>query len=195
MAKVCFGCGLDQDTDGNLVVDVNDSTWPTSSFGTESSCGAPVYCTTSGGLHVGPRAKSGIFNKEATFNLGSNGIATIGDEQEQPGTITGTVQNPSSCLAASALINITADFDIRIPEDARFRMYAAGDQCFDFTNRGDATIIDMGWNIQIPYLAVTIPAGGSHSISIPITMSSTGADSVLSKFQYFINAIVIAANA
>lgn len=122
MAKICTSCGLTTDSDGNLIVDVNDSAWPLTACAYTS--GTPIYCGTDGALR-GPAEKFSQFNRIGKNFITENGITTDSQpnrmthwEPTQSGVLTDissdgngtangaggkapltfTIPNPSKCL-------------------------------------------------------------------------------------------------
>lgn len=119
MSRICTGCGLTTDSSGNLIVDTNNSVWPTTTTCTDTG-GTPIYCGTDGALR-GPAEKFSKFDRKGKnyitdspvrmttfvnqdsvlYNIASSGPSPISKFPGNAADVTPlvmTIVNPSACL-------------------------------------------------------------------------------------------------
>lgn len=187
-AKVCYNCGLTTNSDNELIVDTNEAVWPFTGDCSYTS-GSPVYCGEDGALRTSPPGAIRSVNVDRNRSYSSEEIPdeeTAFGFRAADGGVSYTLTNPSSCYSAVVDITEIWDFDLRPSVGCRVRINAQlpYGQIWDFTNRGTATIIDMGWNTPVRRNFILAP-GASQVITPSIGLRATGGGgAVLNKVQY-----------
>jgi hypothetical protein len=188
MARVCVGCGLTTDAQGRLIVDTVGN-WPFSCD--QEDHGGGIYCSpVDGALRTAPNVLARTAT--ATGSSSSAPITVLENDTDTVGTISITLTNPSSCYNAVALTVLEAEVDVILPEDTTVRLFIESDQVYRFTNRGDATLNTVSWQMPRGRATTTIPAGGATVLNIAIALGPLGGDIQYDRVQWRANAIIVA---
>lgn len=191
MARVCVECGLKLDADGNLIVNTDDAVWPWACD--EENLGSSVYCSASdGALRVDPPIRVSTIQSTGENVVREYPNREIPDDITELATNNLTVKNPSTCYSAILDYTITLDMDISVRAGGRVRFRLDNNQVFDYTNQGNATVNDSGWNVSTRYVRILAP-NETYTITPKVEYDANGTGGTISKLEQQITGTIIAA--
>lgn len=180
MAKVCIGCGLSTDDDGNLIVNVADSaTFPN---GCDPTQGAPIYCTDAGVLRGSPPtlvAQQRTFENNAIVPpMAIPNVVTTVDSTSNP-----TV-NPSSCSDALMTRFFEIDVEVDLDPGERIQIRFAGDEYINFKNTGSTALNNLHWQFTRASSAIVGPGAADTGVATIQVSSSSNGGALLERVQW-----------
>jgi hypothetical protein len=183
-ATVSTGCGLLGDGSGSDPVRANTADWPFTCDITAN--GGGVYCDSdTGQLKTDPPFRARY--REAS--LGDSFTArTVPANETVVDTISVNLTNPDPCRDAFVIVHRTVDVDFNLPANGGQAMSGInGDDLNYMKNTGSTSMTAWHGQHSVRHNSV-IPAGGTQTINLDITLGRGGGGATYTRLQATIRA-------
>ncbi|WP_406501608.1 hypothetical protein OHA04_27740 [Streptomyces sp. NBC_01590] len=183
---VATGCGLTGDGSTGSPVTAATMAWPHPCDVDAKSGG--VYCDSAGVLRSEPRTMASNATAEGSQAYPATLVPAGSDVVVLTKTL--DMRNPDSCRPALAYVNLSIDVDFNLPANSSAVAGIADDDMQAFVNRGSSTAT--GVHTQVGKIfRRSIPAGGTLTEELPITMGRGTGGATYTRIQWSIRALII----
>ncbi|MFJ1695645.1 hypothetical protein ACIOHC_10920 [Streptomyces sp. NPDC088252] len=182
---VATACGLTGDGSTGAPLTAAVGKWPfTCDLDVE---GGRVYCDSTGKLRSEPRGKFAFL----TDNASQAFLATPVPTGSNVPAITPSLKitNPDACREAHVIVNVDVDVDFTFPANSGGGCGIGPDNMTYFANRGSSTATAVHTQVAKTWHRV-IPAGGTLTEPLLITVSRGSGGATYTRIQWGINAFV-----
>lgn len=184
-AAVTTGCGLAGDGSAGAPLRAVTGAWPYP-CGAEAY-GGGVYCDSAGMLRSDPRPLTDYVQSQVNQAYPSTAVPSALDTVIETRTL--SVTNPDPCREAMVLVEAELDVDFDLPASSGAAAGITTDEMQYFANRGTSTALDVHCQVT-KVTRQTIPAGGTISIPLEVTMGRGSGGATYNRIQSFIRAFV-----
>ncbi|MER6557864.1 hypothetical protein ABT300_08865 [Streptomyces sp. NPDC001027] len=166
-ATVQTGCGLLGDGSGSAPVAVNSQSWP---FACDvEAAGGGVYCGTDGVLYSDPPVRQSF--QQASVNVLPSSPIAVPAASTVVRTLDVTVTNPDLCRSANAIVMRQIDVQFDLPAGGGAAGAGINGDEVQYMRNSGSTAITNWHNQNLVLHNFTVPAGGSITVSLDLTMA------------------------
>jgi hypothetical protein len=186
LTAVATGCGLAGDGSAGAPVAASTAAWPYAACPPDTYAGG-VYCDGAGVLRSEPRGRADFIQT----HLNATYPATIvpGGFDNPIETRELVIDNPDACREAFVMVEYELDVDFTLPAGSSAASGIDTDTMTLAWNTGSSTMVDQHTHVA-KVLRQTIPAGGSRTEQLIVTMGSGTGGATYTRIQTRIRAFI-----
>lgn len=174
-------CGLTGDGTSGAPLAAAVSAWPYPCDA--DTLAGRVYCDSTGTLRAEPRGRTSYASAGENVDYPATAVPTVASQVIATHTL--DVVNPDPCRSAFVIMNADLDIDFNLPPHSSAAYGFNNDELANVQNQGDTLAQDV--HVELSQMwRITVPAGGTVSEPMTITMGRGTGGATYNRIQWSI---------